>query len=150
MRPEHVAQSRAIHRPGVEEDSAVFQSTAPAGRRSTPPYWTSTAWTGRPGPGPAAVIPLFDTTAPETVPAPPLPAAPFPFPFKRPLADGHDARPIRTGTACLVARRQIADSAEVMQQHPRLNSFGIGVFDPLSKTAEQRRTELASCAWSCR
>ncbi|PNG20567.1 hypothetical protein C1J00_19660 [Streptomyces cahuitamycinicus] len=46
--------------------------------------------------------------------------------------------------AYLVARRQIAALAEVMQQHRRLNSFGIGVFDPLRKTAEQRRTDLAA------
>ncbi|WP_329254890.1 hypothetical protein OG223_29230 [Streptomyces sp. NBC_01478] len=49
-----------------------------------------------------------------------------------------------TGTAYLVARRQVAALAEVMQQHPWLNSFGIGVFDPLRKTAEQRRTDLAA------
>ncbi|WP_405536006.1 hypothetical protein OG787_20840 [Streptomyces sp. NBC_00075] len=49
-----------------------------------------------------------------------------------------------TGTPYLVARRQIAALAEVMQQHPRLNSFGIGVFNPLRKTAEQPRTELAA------
>jgi hypothetical protein len=49
-----------------------------------------------------------------------------------------------TGKPYLVARRQIIALAEVMQQHPRLNSFGIGVFDPLRKTAEQRRTELAA------
>ncbi len=49
-----------------------------------------------------------------------------------------------TGMAYLVARRQIAALAEVMQEHPRLNSFGIGVFDPLRKTAEQRRTDLAA------
>lgn len=34
--------------------------------------------------------------------------------------------------------------AEVMEQHPRLNTFGIGVFDPLRKTAGQRAAELAS------
>ncbi|WP_326682876.1 hypothetical protein [Streptomyces sp. NBC_01237] len=49
-----------------------------------------------------------------------------------------------TGIAYLVARRQIAALAEVMEQHPRLNSFGIGVFNPRRKTAEQRRTDLAA------
>ncbi|MFD9428003.1 MULTISPECIES: hypothetical protein [unclassified Streptomyces] len=49
-----------------------------------------------------------------------------------------------TGTAYLVARRQIAALAEVMQQHPQLNSFGVGVFNPRRKTAEQRRTDLAA------
>src|SRR5690606_29548322 len=49
---------------------------------------------------------------------------------------------IRANAGAL-ARRQIAALAEVMQQHPRLNSFGIGVFNPLRKTAEQRRAELA-------
>jgi hypothetical protein len=49
-----------------------------------------------------------------------------------------------TGTPYLVARRQITAVTEVMQQHPRLNSFGIGVFNPLSKTAAQRRAELAA------
>lgn len=34
--------------------------------------------------------------------------------------------------------------AEVMEQHPQLNTFGIGVFDPLRKTAGQRAAELAS------
>lgn len=33
--------------------------------------------------------------------------------------------------------------AEVMEQHPLLNSFGIGVYDPRSKTPKQRETELA-------
>ncbi len=47
------------------------------------------------------------------------------------------------GTTYLVARRQITALDEVMQQHPGLNSFGIGVFEPLRKTAEQRRTDLA-------
>lgn len=51
-----------------------------------------------------------------------------------------------TGTAYMVARRQISPPtlAEVMQQHPQLNSFGIGAFNPLRKTAEQRRTEIAA------
>ncbi|RSN48287.1 hypothetical protein [Actinomadura sp. WAC 06369] len=50
------------------------------------------------------------------------------------------------GTPYMVARRQVAlpTLAEVMQQHPQLNYFGIGVFEPLRKTAEQRRTELAA------
>ena len=33
--------------------------------------------------------------------------------------------------------------AQVMEQHPQLNSFGIGVFDSGSKTPEQRQAELA-------
>ncbi len=49
-----------------------------------------------------------------------------------------------TGTAYLVARRQITAFAEVMQQHPQLNSFGIGVFHARRKTAEQRQTDLAA------
>lgn len=45
-----------------------------------------------------------------------------------------------------VARRETEPLtlAEVMQQHPLLTYFGIGVFDPLRKTPEQRRTELAA------
>lgn len=31
-----------------------------------------------------------------------------------------------------------------MDQHPRLNTFGIGVYDPLRKTRGQREAELAS------
>jgi hypothetical protein len=34
--------------------------------------------------------------------------------------------------------------AEVMRQHPNLNSFGIGVFDASRRTPDQRRTELAA------
>lgn len=34
--------------------------------------------------------------------------------------------------------------AQVMEQHPQLSSFGIGIFDPRSKTPEQRQAELAS------
>lgn len=51
-----------------------------------------------------------------------------------------------TGTAYMVARRQLPPQtvAEVMQQHPRLGSFGIGVFAPMRKTAEQRRVELTA------
>ncbi|MEV5986338.1 hypothetical protein AB0L85_15125 [Streptomyces sp. NPDC052051] len=49
-----------------------------------------------------------------------------------------------TGVTYLVAHRQILALAGVMQQHPQLNSFGIGVFDPRRKTAEQRRDELAA------
>ncbi|MCX5124147.1 hypothetical protein [Streptomyces sp. NBC_00347] len=51
-----------------------------------------------------------------------------------------------TGAPYLVAARQITPPtlAEVMQQHPLLNSFGIGVFDPPRKTAEQRQAELAA------
>ena len=33
--------------------------------------------------------------------------------------------------------------AEVMEQHPQLNSFGIGVFSPRSKTPAQREVDLA-------
>src|SRR5690242_3795296 len=51
-----------------------------------------------------------------------------------------------TGTAYMVARRQITSPtlAEVMQQHPLLSSFGIGVYETRRKTPEQRRTELAA------
>ncbi|GKQ37626.1 hypothetical protein [Streptomyces sp. A012304] len=48
-----------------------------------------------------------------------------------------------TGLPYLEARRQITAFAEVMRQHPRLNSFGIGVFASHRLTAEQRRDELA-------
>jgi hypothetical protein len=43
-----------------------------------------------------------------------------------------------TGNAYMMARRQLASPTrvEVMQQHPLLNSFGIGVFDPRRKTSE--------------
>jgi len=34
--------------------------------------------------------------------------------------------------------------AEVMERHPQLNSFGIGVYGPRSKTPEQRQAELAA------
>ncbi len=56
------------------------------------------------------------------------------------------ARQAATGTAYMVARRQITPPtlAEVMQEHPLLNSFGIGVFDPRRKTSEQRRAEFAA------
>lgn len=56
-----------------------------------------------------------------------------------------DVRAVQAGTGVsyLVARRHIADLAEVMQQHPQLGDFGIGVFDPWHKTAEQRRAEFA-------
>ncbi|MGH3947502.1 MAG: hypothetical protein ACRDSE_00020 [Pseudonocardiaceae bacterium] len=33
--------------------------------------------------------------------------------------------------------------AEVMERHPQLTSFGIGVYDPRCKTSEQRQAELA-------
>lgn len=33
--------------------------------------------------------------------------------------------------------------AKVMEQHPQLNLFGIGTFDPRSKGPEQRQAELA-------
>ncbi|ACZ83786.1 hypothetical protein [Streptosporangium roseum] len=46
-----------------------------------------------------------------------------------------------TGAPYMVARRQMA---EMMQQHPLLNSFGIGVFDWRRKTIEQRQAELAA------
>ncbi|MFF4424724.1 hypothetical protein ACFY04_28780 [Streptomyces sp. NPDC001549] len=51
-----------------------------------------------------------------------------------------------TGTPYLVARRQITSPTlvEVMQQHPLLSRFGIGVYDPLRKTTEQRKAELAA------
>ncbi|MGW3933608.1 hypothetical protein ACWECC_36860 [Streptomyces microflavus] len=62
---------------------------------------------------------------------------------RRRKADIH-AHQAATGTAYLVARRHIVALAEVMQQHPQLNSFGIGVFNPRRKTAEQRRTDLAA------
>lgn len=51
-----------------------------------------------------------------------------------------------TGTSYLVARRQITPPtlAEVMQQHPLLGSFGIGVYNPMTKTVQQRQDELAA------
>lgn len=37
--------------------------------------------------------------------------------------------------------------AQVMEEHPQLSYFGIGVYDPSSKTPDQRRNELADeCA----
>lgn len=50
-----------------------------------------------------------------------------------------------TGTAYLVARRKLGHPtlAEVMEDHPLLNYFGIGVFEPHRKTPEQRRQKLA-------
>lgn len=48
-----------------------------------------------------------------------------------------------TGATYLVASRHIAAMDEVMREHPRLSSFGIGVFQPWLKTAGQRRAELA-------
>lgn len=50
-----------------------------------------------------------------------------------------------TGTPYTLARRQGTPLtlAEVMQQHPLLNAFGVGVFEPRSKTPEQRRTDPA-------
>ncbi|MFJ3902306.1 hypothetical protein [Streptomyces sp. NPDC090025] len=49
-----------------------------------------------------------------------------------------------TGLPYMVARRQVNDLDAVMQRHPLLNDFGIGVFEPFRKTAEQRRAELDS------
>ncbi|MEU9334170.1 hypothetical protein AB0D49_13580 [Streptomyces sp. NPDC048290] len=45
-----------------------------------------------------------------------------------------------------MAYRQITPPtlAEVMQQHPQLGSFGIGVFNASRKTAGQRQAELAA------
>jgi hypothetical protein len=56
------------------------------------------------------------------------------------------AHQVATGTAYMVARRQITPltPAEVMQQHLRLNYFGIGVFEPHRKSPEQRSTKLAA------
>lgn len=48
-----------------------------------------------------------------------------------------------TGTTYLVVRRHMAEMADVMREHPRLTDFGIGVFEPWRKTAEQRQAELA-------
>jgi len=51
-----------------------------------------------------------------------------------------------TGVPYMEARRQttLPTLAEVMEQHPQLNDFGIGAFDPWSKTAQQRREEIAA------
>lgn len=51
-----------------------------------------------------------------------------------------------TDTPYMVARRQITPPtlAEVMQQHPLLTAFGIGVYASRSMTPEQRATELAT------
>jgi hypothetical protein len=56
------------------------------------------------------------------------------------------ARQMAAGTSYMVARRQInlMPLTEVMRQHPKLNSFGLGVFDESRKTPDQRRTELAA------
>ncbi len=40
------------------------------------------------------------------------------------------------------ARMTRADIEAVLEQVPRLNDFGIGVFDPRSKTAEQREEDM--------
>jgi hypothetical protein len=50
-----------------------------------------------------------------------------------------------TGAPYMVARREttLPTLAEVMAQHPLLNEFGIGVFEPRRKTPQQRRDELA-------
>ena len=56
-------------------------------------------------------------------------------------------RSAATGEAYMVARRQVVPPtlAEVMQEHPLLGAYGIGVFADLRrKTPEQRRTELAA------
>ncbi|HEY9373078.1 hypothetical protein [Streptomyces sp.] len=52
-----------------------------------------------------------------------------------------------TETTYLNARRRQLSwpaLAKVMEQHEKLNDFGIGVFNPLRMTAEQRRAELAA------
>ncbi len=55
-------------------------------------------------------------------------------------------RQAATGTAYMVARRQITPPtlAGVMQHHPLLHTFGIGVFEPRGKTPEQRQAEFAA------
>ena len=51
-----------------------------------------------------------------------------------------------TGVPYMEARRQttLPTLAEVMEEHPLLNDFGIGAFDPGRKTAQQRREEIAA------
>ncbi len=51
-----------------------------------------------------------------------------------------------TGAPYSVARRAITrpDLHQILQEHPRLNDFGIGVFDGRRKTREQRQDELAA------
>ncbi|MDN5769288.1 MAG: hypothetical protein L0H24_00135 [Microlunatus sp.] len=50
-----------------------------------------------------------------------------------------------TGSRYVVARLETGPRtlAAVMREHPMLDYFGIGAFDPIRKTAEQRRTEIA-------
>ncbi|MEU5756843.1 hypothetical protein [Streptomyces sp. NPDC047829] len=52
-----------------------------------------------------------------------------------------------TGMTYLSARRRQLhwpSLAEVMEEHPQLSNFGIGVFDAHRKPASRRRTELAA------
>ena len=51
-----------------------------------------------------------------------------------------------TGVPYMEARRQTAlpTLAEVMEEHPLLNDFGIGAFDPWRKTGQQRLDEIAA------
>lgn len=48
------------------------------------------------------------------------------------------------GTPFMVARRQLALLAEVMQEHPLLTPYGIGVFEPWRFTRSEREAELAA------
>ncbi|WP_088283656.1 hypothetical protein [Kineosporia sp. A_224] len=53
------------------------------------------------------------------------------------------AQQAAAGVPYSVARRRVTSAlAEVMQEHPLLSNFGIGVFDAHRKTTEQRRDEL--------
>ncbi|MFG2825319.1 hypothetical protein ACGFX4_38560 [Kitasatospora sp. NPDC048365] len=49
-----------------------------------------------------------------------------------------------TAAGFMVTRRYTILLGHVMQEHPELGDFGIGVFDPRRKTAAQRQTELAT------
>jgi hypothetical protein len=53
---------------------------------------------------------------------------------------------VATGVPYMEARRQttLPTLAEVMEQHPLLNCFGIDAFDAWRKTAQQRREEIAA------
>jgi hypothetical protein len=60
---------------------------------------------------------------------------------ERPIPAQSRSRPSPSRPAALLA--PTLSLADVMQQHPQLNSFGIGVYEPRRKTPERRRAELA-------
>jgi hypothetical protein len=38
--------------------------------------------------------------------------------------------------------KELGDMARILEQEPQLSDFGFGVFDPMSKTLEEREVEL--------